>query len=53
MANLPTKLANPLLTYNFLVEWDGKYVAAVTSVSGLTRRTQVVSFHAGGQPSAL
>jgi phage tail-like protein len=31
-------------------EWDGRYVAAVTHVSGLTRPTAVVSYHAGGQP---
>ncbi|MFL5912226.1 MAG: phage tail protein [Gaiellaceae bacterium] len=45
-----TTPVNPYLTYNFLVKWDGQPVAAVTHVSGLTRRTQVVSFHAGGQP---
>jgi phage tail-like protein len=49
---LPTEVTNPFLTYNFLVKWDGQYVAAVTSVSGLTRRTQVVSFDAGGQPQS-
>lgn len=49
---LTTEVTNPLLTYNFLVKWDGKYVAAVTSVSGLSRRTAVVSFHAGGQPQS-
>jgi phage tail-like protein len=45
-----TTPVNPYLTYNFLVKWDGSPVAAVTHVSGLTRRTAVVSFHAGGQP---
>jgi len=49
---LPTEVTNPFLTYNFLIKWDGKAVAAVTTVSGLTRRTQVVSFHAGGQPQS-
>jgi phage tail-like protein len=39
MAGPPTELVNPFLTYNFRVKWDGRYVAAVTSVSGLTRRT--------------
>lgn len=48
--SLPTKPVNPYLTYNFLVKWDNKYVAAVTSVSGLTKRTAVVPFRAGGQP---
>ena len=47
-----TEVTNPFLTYNFLVKWDGKYVAAVTNVSGLTRRTSVVEFHAGGQPQS-
>src|SRR3954453_7233844 len=48
----PTKLVNPFLTYNFPVKWDGTYLAAVTSVSGLTRRTDVVNFRAGGQPQS-
>jgi phage tail-like protein len=52
MASLYTTTVNPFLTYNFLVKWDGAYVGAVTHVSGLTRRTQVVSFHAGGQPQS-
>jgi phage tail-like protein len=47
-----TTPVNPYLTYNFLVKWDGNPVAAVTHVSGLSRRTQVVSFHAGGQPQS-
>jgi phage tail-like protein len=47
---LTTEVTNPLLTYNFRVKWDNNYVAAVTSVGGLTRRTSVVTFHAGGQP---
>jgi phage tail-like protein len=50
MASLYTTAVNPFLTYNFLVKWDGAYVGAVTRVSGLTRRTRVVSFQAGGQP---
>ena|SRR5581483_9467422 len=47
-----TKLVNPYLTYRFLVKWDGNPVAAVTNVSGLTRKTEVVSFHAGGQATS-
>ena len=47
---LDTTPVNPFLTYNFLVKWDGNYVAAVTTVGGLTRKTEVVSFHAGGAP---
>jgi phage tail-like protein len=52
MPPLPTEVTNPFLTYNFLIKWDGKAVGAVTTVSGLTRRTAVVSFHAGGQPQS-
>ena len=52
MADPPAELVNPFHSNNFLVKWHGKYVAAVTSVSGLTRRTAVVSFHAGGQPQS-
>jgi phage tail-like protein len=47
-----TTPVNPYLTYNFLVKWDGNPVAAVSHVSGLSRKTQVVSFHAGGQPQS-
>ena len=47
---IPTTAVNPYLTYNFRVKWDNKYVAAVTSVSGLTKHTAVVPFRDGGQP---
>ena len=49
MSGPPAELVDPF-QYNFIVKWDGRYVAAVTSVTGLTRRTAVVSSHAGGQP---
>jgi phage tail-like protein len=49
MPTVPTTVVNPYLTYNFRIKWDGSFVAAVTHVSGLSRQTQVVSFHAGGQ----
>ena len=49
---MDAEVQNPYLTYNFQVLWDNTPVAAVTSVSGLTRKTQVVSFHAGGQPQS-
>jgi phage tail-like protein len=50
MSALPTELVNRYLIYNFLIKWDQRYVAAVTRAGGLTRRTQVVSLHPGGQP---
>jgi phage tail-like protein len=52
MANQPTEVLNLVLTYNFLVKWDGRYVAAVTSVSGLGRGATVLEYRAGGQPSS-
>jgi phage tail-like protein len=50
--NMQTTPVNPFLTYNFQVIFDGSPVAAVTHVSGLTRRTEVVSFRSGGQPQS-
>jgi phage tail-like protein len=38
------------VTYNFRIKWEGRYVAAVSSVSGLSRKTQSVSSEAGGPP---
>jgi len=49
-ANVSASAVNPFLTYNFLVKWDNRYVAAVNKVSGLTKHTQPVEFRAGGQP---
>jgi phage tail-like protein len=46
-----TEVENPYLNYQFQVFFAGTTpVAAVKSVSGLTRKTASVSFHAGGQP---
>lgn len=54
MADAPASAVpvNPFLTYNFLVKWDGAAVAAVTKVSGLTKKTEVVTFRSGGQPQS-
>ena len=47
------EVENPYLTYNFRVFGEGGTpVAAVSHVSGLTRKTATVSFHAGGQPQS-
>ena len=46
-----TEVENPYLNYQFQVFFAGTTpVAAVTTVSGLSRKTASVSFHAGGQP---
>lgn len=43
---------DPYKTFRFRVMWEGKYVAGVSKVSGLTRTTQVVTRREGGSPSA-
>ena len=42
---------DPYRNYRFRVIWDGKHVAGVSKVSGLTRTTQVVTHRAEGDPS--
>jgi phage tail-like protein len=48
-ATVRTTPVDPFLTYNFLVSWDGNPVAAVTKVTGLTKKTETVTFRSGGQ----
>jgi phage tail-like protein len=43
---------DPYKTFKFRVKWDGKYVAGVSKVGGLTRTTEVVSHREGGDPSS-
>jgi phage tail-like protein len=42
---------DPYKTFRFIVTWDGRPVAGISKVSGLTRSTQVVSHREGGDPS--
>lgn len=44
---------DPYKTYRFRVKWDGRYVAGISKVGGLTRTTQVVSHRQGGDPSSV
>jgi phage tail-like protein len=46
-----TSRYDPYKTYKFRVMWDGKYVAGVSKVTGLTRTTEVVKHREGGAPS--
>ena len=46
-----TQQADPYQHYRFRVQWNGRYVAGVSKVGGLTRTTQVVTHRAGGDPS--
>jgi phage tail-like protein len=42
---------DPYKQFKFRVKWDGRYVAGVSRVSPLRRRTQVVTHREGGDPS--
>ena len=42
---------DPYKAFRFHVKWDGKYVAGVSKVGGLTRTTEVVTHRDGGAPS--
>src|SRR5215468_6475601 len=42
---------DPYKNFKFRVKWDGRYVAGVSHVSPLRRRTEVIVFRQGGDPS--
>jgi phage tail-like protein len=44
---------DPYKNFKFRVMWDGKYVAGISKVGGLTRTTQVVTYREGGDPSIV
>ena len=41
---------DPYKNFKFRVKWDGRYVAGVSAVSGLSRRTDVIEWRQGGEP---
>lgn len=41
---------DPYKNFKFIISWDGKPVAGISKVGGLTRSTQVVSYRGGGDP---
>ena len=43
---------DPYKQCKFRVKWDGRYIAGVSVVSGLVRRTEVVVHREGGDPSS-
>ena len=55
MAEFPVnpKRVDPYANFKFKVKWDGKYVCAVSKVSGLSRSTEVIEFRSGGDPSMV
>jgi phage tail-like protein len=42
---------DPYKSFKFRVKWDGRYVAGMSKVSALERRTEVVEHREGGDPS--
>ncbi|MBK8421348.1 phage tail protein [Candidatus Villigracilis saccharophilus] len=51
--SMNTPRDDPYKTYKFRVMWEGRYVAGMSKVSGLTRTTQVVTHREGGDPSQV
>ena len=42
---------DPYKNFKFRVKWDGKYVAGISEVSGLSRHTDVIEWRQGGEPN--
>ena len=42
---------DPYKNFKFRVKWDGRYVAGISKVSALKRKTEVVYHREGGDPS--
>ena len=42
---------DPYKNFKFRVKWDGKYIAGISKVSPLVRRTEVIRHREGGDPS--
>ncbi len=47
-----TERFDPYKNFKFRVKWDGNYVAGISKVTGLKRKTEVVSHREGGDPSS-
>ena len=43
---------DPYKNFRFRVKWDGKYVAGISKVGGLSRRTETISYREGGDHSS-
>ena len=46
-----TERYDPYKNFKFRVKWDGKYVAGVSKVGGLSRKTEVIKHREGGDPN--
>ena len=43
---------DPYKNFKFRIQWDGRYVAGISKISGLRRSTEVISHREGGDPSS-
>lgn len=48
-----TNRFDPYKNFKFRLKWDGRYVAGVSKVSGLSRHTEVITHREGGDPSLV
>ena len=46
----PTRF-DPYKNFKFRVKWDGRYIPAISRITGLNRATEVVEHREGGDPS--
>lgn len=46
-----THRSDPYKNFKFRIKWDGKYVAGVSKMSPLLRKTEVIQHREGGDPS--
>jgi phage tail-like protein len=48
----PTRF-DPYKQFKFRVKWDGRYIPGISNVSGLRRKTEVVTHREGGDPNSV
>ena len=46
-----TNRFDPYKNFKFRLKWDGRYVAGVSKISGLSRHTEIITHREGGDPS--
>ena len=50
--NPPNSPGTPQKTQiNFVVRWDGRIIPGITKISSLRRKTEIVEYRSGGEPS--
>jgi hypothetical protein len=42
---------DPYKNFKFRVKWEGRYVAGISTITPLRRRTEVISYRTGSEPS--